>query len=303
MEPNDCRPPVGIAGRRPANRDIPIRVTGPPLAQRRYPHRRHQIATWNVGGLKARHCELLRWLSKNQPDVMGLQEIRTGDGKFLDRFRTELEEAEGYRATFHGEPGRNGVAILSKQRLGLEVTQTGLPGQNSVDARLLTAHTAGLSFTTVCVPIVGKAGIERKLAWLDSLCDYLREHKNDNVPAVLCGDFNITPEPIDAYHHGRQSKERPDRAGFQKDERSRIRSLQEAGWFDLVRHTNPGRGMFSYWNSSACYAQNKGLRIDLVFGNRAVFDRLISAWTDCSPYEERGRTGNPDHAPVIVDLA
>ena len=267
-----------------------------------------RIATWNIDGLKARRDELVRWLCKNQPDVMGLQETKTDDHEFLARHKPVFE-AEGYRAAFHGEPSHNGIAILSKQHL--EVTQSGLPGQECVGTRLLTAHTAGFSFTTVCVPSAsGKCQpdierkVARKLAWLGSLCKYLRERKNDDVPAILCGDFNITPEPIDAYHHWHpDSKEVKNRPGFRDDERSRLRSLKEAGWFDLVRELSPEGKLFSWWSPGNFYLQNKGLRLDLVFGNRAVVDRCRSCRIVHSPYEERGKTGKPDHAPVVVDLA
>ena len=122
-----------------------------------------RIATWNIGGVNARRDELVRWLCKNQPDVMGLQEIKTDDYKFRKRHMPVFEK-EGYCVAFHGEPRNNGIAILSRHPL--EVTQVGLPGQEHRGARLLTASTAGLSFTTVCVPTKGQQRIERKLAWL-----------------------------------------------------------------------------------------------------------------------------------------
>ena len=60
--------------------------------------------------------------------------------------------------------------------------------------------------------------------------------------------------------------------------------------------------MFSYWHSRDFYNDDKGLRIDLVFGNAAVVKRLQSAWIDRGHYAERGKTGKPDHAPVVVGL-
>lgn len=224
-----------------------------------------RIATWNVNGLNKRRKELVGWLRENQPAVVGLQEIRTGSARVLHDFRDEVAK-QGYYAEFHEQPRWNGVAILSKYPIG--VIQKGLPGQEELGARLLTASTAGWSFTTVCVPFrAGKAG--PKLRWFDSLREYLRKREDSASPAVLCGDFNIAPEPIDNGVHepnGRPDKSRP---GYRKKEQSRMRSLQESGWFDLVREANPDVRMFSYWNSAALYCQDKGLRIDLVFGNQA----------------------------------
>ena len=62
-----------------------------------------RIATWNINGLKARREELLRWLQEKQPDIMGLQEIRTDNAKCLSRFRDDLQKM-GYHAEFHSEP-------------------------------------------------------------------------------------------------------------------------------------------------------------------------------------------------------
>ena len=263
-----------------------------------------RIATWNIDGLGARWDELVGWLRQNRPDVMGLQETKTDDDEFAELYKPEFE-AEGYGAVFHGEPDRHGVAILSRHPLN--VTQRGLPEQEGFGARLLAANTAGLSFTTVCVPSApkGAGGMERKLAWLDALGTYLSEPEDVALPAVLCGDFNVTPERLDNWNRERERKGAKGKPGFEDDERSWIRSLREAGWFDLVREANPGRGMFSWWKSSDFYVQNKGLRIDLVFGNRAVFDGLRCASTDRSPLDQRDNTKTKkwDHAPVIVDLA
>ena len=262
-----------------------------------------RIATWNVDGFKARRKELVLWLQEEQPTVVGLQEIKTDDVKFLRGIGEELAEL-GYHAAFHEEARCRGVAILSKQPL--EVTEKGLPGQGCRGARLLTASTAGLSFTTVCVPgsagkdnraIERKRRLERKLDWLDSLIEHLRERKTDNGPAVLCGDFNITPKPIDNYPYWKGPEENKNGDGNREEERWRISSLLEAGWFDLVRELNPKERMFSWWwPKNNFFKDDKGRRIDLVLGNKAVVKRLQCARID------RGRRGKSDHAPVVVDL-
>lgn len=266
-----------------------------------------RIATWNIDSLKARRDELVSWLRENRPHVVALQETKTDDDTFRERYQPAFE-AEGYHAASHGQAGRCGVAVLSRQPL--EVTQKGLPGKGDLDRRLLTVQTAGLSFTTVYVPSASRKGrtakaeaIERKLGWLDALLRYLGTPRVGVIPSVVCGDFNITPAPIDSWRHWHEEREDKSQPGFRDDERSRIRSLQEAGWFDLVRKANPDRGMFSWWHSADLYRQNKGLRLDLIFGNRAVFNRLRVAGTDQSPLDQRDRPGKPDHAPVIVDLA
>ena len=86
-----------------------------------------RIATWNVGGLKAWPEHVVRWLDKNQPDVIGLQEARTRDIESA----VLAFSAQGYSCRLHLETDEEGfvpgVAILSRHPL--EVTQEGLPGQ------------------------------------------------------------------------------------------------------------------------------------------------------------------------------
>ena len=259
-----------------------------------------RIATWNINGLKARRDELVGWLRENRIDVVGLQETKTSDERFLEDFRRELRR-EDYFGEFYGEPQYRGVAVLSKEPI--DVIQKGLATQEGSGPRLLAVNTAGLSFTTVCVPYKrGRDG--PKLPWFDSLSKYLREREDAALRAVVCGDFNIAPEPIDNGVFDPGGRRNTSRPGYRDEEHRRIRSLREAGWFDLVREANPGRRMFSWWHCPDLYVQNKGLRMDLVFGNRAVFKDLRGAKTDRSPLDQRDNAEKrKDHAPVIVDLA
>ena len=265
-----------------------------------------KICTWNVNELNAGLGRVVEWLHRNQPDIVGLQEAKTSDHEaVVSAFRSE-----GYRGELptdsDGKSRGPAVAILSKHPL--EVTRVGIPGHEDRGARLLTARTAGLSFTTVCVPIASGKGsteqrVKRKLAWLDALIEHLRERNTDDVPAVLCGDFNINPKPVDNYHYWQESKEPKSSPGFRECERSRISSLLKGGWCDLVRECNPEKKMFSYWHSRNLYNEDKGLRIDLVFGNAPIVKRLESAWIDQDHYAEDAKKRKPDHAPVVVELA
>lgn len=41
-----------------------------------------KIATFNVNGVNTRLANLLGWLEKEQPDIVGLQELKALDGAF-----------------------------------------------------------------------------------------------------------------------------------------------------------------------------------------------------------------------------
>jgi len=69
-----------------------------------------KIATFNVNGIATRLPHLLEWLSKESPDIVCLQELKT-----LDKgFPIVDIRAAGYDAIWLGQRSWNGVAILAK---------------------------------------------------------------------------------------------------------------------------------------------------------------------------------------------
>ena len=77
-----------------------------------------------------------------------------------------------------------------------EPIERGLPGQEAMGARLITATVGDLSFTTIYCPngkSVDHDDYPKKLAWFESLRAHLDDAHDSDEPAVLCGDFNAAP--------------------------------------------------------------------------------------------------------------
>ncbi|MFU8817454.1 MAG: exodeoxyribonuclease III, partial [Pseudomonadales bacterium] len=187
-----------------------------------------RIATWNINGLRARLDFLLLWLAQRQPDVVGLQELKTAQ----DQFPYEVFEALGYHALVYGEKAWNGVAILSREPA--EMLHQGLPGQEDFGARLLSARIGSIIFETVYCPngkTLEHADYPRKLAWFDALVAHWRSHHEADQPVVLCGDFNIVPAADDSWRGAAG-----DGGLFHTEaERKRMQALFELGLHDLYR--------------------------------------------------------------------
>jgi len=91
-----------------------------------------KIVTWNINGIRARLPIVLDWLKQNQPDIIGLQEIKCQNENFPIM---EFEEL-GYNVKIYGQKSFNGVALLSKMPFD-EITR-GLDGdENDEQARLI----------------------------------------------------------------------------------------------------------------------------------------------------------------------
>jgi exodeoxyribonuclease-3 len=255
-----------------------------------------RIATWNVNGLRARLDFVLRWLRERRPDIVGLQELKLTDEQFP---HAEIEEA-GYRAVVHGQKAWNGVAILSREPA--EIVQRGLPEQEDLGARLLTANVAGLSFTTVYVPngkSVDHDDYPRKLAWLDALAAHVEKRGAANAPEVLCGDFNVVPAPIDSWNETQFNG-----SIFHTDEeRARLRDLLDRDLADLFRELHPDEQAFSWWDyRGGAFHRKMGLRIDFLLATRSVVDRVRSVEIDRDYRKKQEGLTPSDHAPVIADL-
>jgi exodeoxyribonuclease-3 len=255
-----------------------------------------RVASWNVNGLRARLDFVLDWLRARKPDVVGLQELKLPD----DLFPHDAFAALGYRAATHGQKSWNGVAILA--RAEPRVTQVGLPGFEAAGARLLTAEVDGLAFTSVYVPngkSIDHADFPGKLAWLDGLAAHLRRACDPSRPAVVCGDFNVCPGPLDSWNEA----ELAGSIFHTAEERARFQALLGLGLADLYRELHPAEQAFSWWDyRDGAFHRKQGLRIDLLLATRPARERAGAAEIDREwRKKQAGRTPS-DHAPVWADL-
>ncbi|HEU4403473.1 MAG TPA: exodeoxyribonuclease III, partial [Candidatus Polarisedimenticolia bacterium] len=207
---------------------------------------------------------------------------------------------EGYRAVVHGQKAWNGVAILSRHPI--TVTQKGLPGQEEFGARLITADAGGLSFTTVYCPngkSVDHPDFPRKLAWLEALATHLGSLSRADRPAVLCGDFNICPAPIDSWNE----EQLRGTIFHTVEERARFASIVEGGFLDLFRRLHPEARSYSWWDYRAgAFPRNQGLRLDLLLATPDIAARLRSVEIDRDYRKKKDALTPSDHAPVFADL-
>ena len=117
-----------------------------------------KVATVNINNINKRLDNLLAWLSKAEPDVVSLQELKAEQEAFpVNALRTL-----GYEAVWQGERSWNGVAILARNHAPV-VTRTSLPGnsegrnyetRNHEDqqARYIEAAVQGVLITSIYLP-------------------------------------------------------------------------------------------------------------------------------------------------------
>jgi exodeoxyribonuclease III len=254
-----------------------------------------RIATWNINGLRARLDFMRLWLETRKPDVVGLQELKITDEEFPTEFFNDL----GYHAVTHGQKAWNGVAILSREPV--EVLERGLPGEAEFGARFLRVRAGDVSVATVYCPNgkdVGHDDFPRKLTWFDSLVRHWAALDHDTC-SVLCGDFNVVPEPLDSWLGDAGAGH----IFHTEAERSRFAALLQLGLFDLFREKYPQRQAFSWWDyRGGAFHRGHGLRIDLILGSAAALERVHDVEIDRDFRKKQNDLTASDHAPVFVDL-
>ncbi|MES2985000.1 MAG: exodeoxyribonuclease III [Pseudomonadota bacterium] len=256
------------------------------------------IATFNVNSVKARLLNLLAWLDASRTDIVLLQELKCVDDAFP---AMELEE-RGYNLAIHGQKTYNGVAILSKFPLD-DVTR-GLPGDDAdAQARYIEAVVSvpggALRVASAYVPN-GQAVDSDKFPYKLKFYDRLREHWQAQLAfkeiAVLGGDFNCAPAPLDVY----DAAALDGTICYHPAERERLRALMNLGFYDAFRTLHPSEKQFSWWDYRANgYERGHGMRIDHLLLSGLAADRLTACHIDEVPRQQEKPS---DHAPVVCTL-
>jgi len=253
-----------------------------------------KIATWNVNSIIARLPLVTRWLEKEQPDILCMQETKCADDKFP---ALELKSA-GYECLLFGQQSYNGVAIASRAGCANEVR--GFPGDDSgSQSRLLMAEIAGISLVNVYIPngqSVGSDKYEFKLQWMKRLRELLDQRYEPSANVLLCGDFNVAPDERDV-HDPRLWQ---NRILFSEAERAALEYIRDWGFTDTFRSHTPDAGHYSWWDYRAGgFRRNLGLRIDHIWVSAPLAQRNPRTWIDKEP---RAWERPSDHAPVVAEF-
>ena len=257
--------------------------------------RRLRIASYNINGINSRLQVLTRWLAEFEPDIVGLQELKSTD----EAFPREAIEALGYQAIWHGQRSWNGVALLSKVGEPVE-TRRALPGDPNLEqSRYIEAAIGGILVGNMYAPNGNPQPgpkFDYKLAWLDALSAHAQDLLDSKLPAILIGDYNVIPTDQDVYKPERWSKD----ALFAAAAKERFRKLVAQGWTDAIRHLYPDDRIYTFWHYwRNSFQRDAGIRIDHALLSPVLAKNLKAAGVDRSP---RAWEKTSDHAPMWVEV-
>lgn len=252
-----------------------------------------KVASWNVNSVRVRLQQVLDWLEAEQPDVLGLQEIKMPTDSFPV---AEFAEA-GYSAEVDGQKTYNGVALLSRET-GKDI-QRAIPGLEDEQKRAIAGTFGGTRVINLYVPngkAVGDEKYDYKLNWLAALNNWVAAEIIAHEKIVVMGDFNIAPDDRDVH----DPDEWAGKILCSEPERAALQALLDLGLRDSFRLFDQGEKLFSWWDYRAAgFRRNRGLRIDLLLVSDAVAKTCSASRIDMEP---RTLERPSDHAPVIVEF-
>lgn len=255
-----------------------------------------KIASYNINGINSRFHVLSRWLEEFTPDVACLQELKCTDEAFPADSLADL----GYESIWHGQRSWNGVAILSRAGTPVETCRA-LPNDPNLDqSRYLEAAVSGILIGNLYAPNGNPSPgpkFDYKLTWLDRLSDHARQLIDNDVPAVLIGDYNVIPTAEDVYKPERWVKD----ALYSPQAREKFAALVAQGWTDSLRAMHPGERIYTFWHYwRNSFPRDAGIRIDHALLSPPLARSLKAAGVDRTP---RGWEKTSDHAPIWIELA
>jgi exodeoxyribonuclease-3 len=250
-----------------------------------------KAATWNVNSLRVRFPHVLKWIEHEQPDLLALQETKLKD----EDFPADAFVERGYSAVFSGQPGDNGVAILSRT----PPRDVDHDFDNGSQKRVLRATFGELRLWSLYVPNGQSVESEKyryKLDWLAELRTALAAELARYPLLLVVGDFNIAPEDRDVHDPNAWQGQ----VLCTPAEREAFHSLLGLGFHDVFRLFEQPDKTFSWWDyRGVAFRRNQGLRIDLMLASAGLSQTCLSCRIDKEP---RGWERPSDHVPVVAEF-
>jgi exodeoxyribonuclease III len=251
------------------------------------------LVSYNVNGIRAAiKKDFIAWLKSSNPDVVGLQEVKSS----LQQIDISIFEDLGYEVYWHeaAKKGYSGVAILTKK--SPLAVHYGMGMQKYDDeGRMLRIDFDDFSFVNTYFPS-GTTGEKRqafKYEFLDDLYGYSQDLRRNYSELVWSGDYNICHKSIDIHDPISNKKS----SGFLPEERAWMDKFTDSGFYDSYRLLHPDLPhQYTWWSYRAnSRSNNKGWRIDYHMTTPGLRKRLTNAAI-------LSNVLHSDHCPVLVEI-
>ena len=259
-----------------------------------------KIVSWNINSLRLRLPLLKKFVDKNCPDVICLQETKVSNEDFP---LTDVRSLGFDFVEFDGEKSYNGVAILSKYPINkiekIDILNYG--HKRHIFAQIKTPL-GEINLHNFYVPaggdipdVVLNNKFDHKLKFIDWMAKYFSENSQQNT--IILGDFNIAPDPEDVWSHKQLLKV----VSHTLIEVEKLKNLQKSLDFVDVHRFLAGKDLklYSWWSYRAKdpLQSNRGRRLDHIW----ITPDLKFALKNAKIYRDFRLENSPsDHVPIEI---
>lgn len=251
-----------------------------------------RIITLNVNGIRSAEKKgALRWLAKQNADVICLQEVRAPDSIF----EQEAFQLPGYYCFSKSaqKSGYSGVAIYSKKFPDKVVKHLEFELADD-EGRYIHIELGDLVVASLYMPsgTSGESRQELKYHFMEIYESIMHEYLATKKPHIICGDWNIAHKQIDLKNWKSNQKN----SGFLPQERAWLdKVFYQIGFIDAFRVVNQQPDQYTWWSHRArAWENNVGWRIDY----QIVTPDLQNSIKSVSIYRDEKFS---DHAPLTID--
>ena len=236
-----------------------------------------KIISYNVNGIRAALKKgFAEWLETENPDIIGLQEVKSME----NQIDISIFEDLGYHVYWYPavKKGYSGVAILSKQKANNITAGIGFPAYDD-EGRTIRADYDDFSFLCAYFPSGTTGGIRQdfKYAFLDDIFGYTQDLIKERPKLILSGANKNT-------------------SGFLPEERAWMDKFTSSGFDDSFRLLNKEAHQYSWWSYRAnARANNKGWRIDYHMTTPSISSQVKNVGI-------LNKVMHSDHCPIVVEF-
>ena len=240
-----------------------------------------KVISWNVNGIRSVFKKgFMRWLNKQDADVICLQETRAQ----RDQIRSELGRIADQGWFVHlvaaEKKGYSGVALISRH--DPDALWTSLDNDElDREGRLQVAKFGDLTIANGYFPNGSgrnrdHSRIPYKFQFYEALFDKLEPGRAAGDKIVVVGDYNTAPTPLDLA----RPKSNRKTSGFTHEECEHLQAIFDRGWTDAFRAQHPDEeGHYTWWsNRPGVREKNVGWRIDLTLTSPGLTPQVESAF-------------------------
>ena len=235
------------------------------------------IATFNANSLRMRIETILRWLEKNEPDILCIQETKVQD----EDFPAKAFGSCGYEFVFKGQKSYNGVAVFSKDAIA--DVSFGLDSEPYDEARVITAMIGDVAVVNTYIPQGMSRDSEKftyKLQWFARLREYFDRNFRADEAVIWLGDMNAALDERDVYNPGGLLGH----VCYCPEVWDAFKAVAEWGFEDIFRNRCDEGGHYTFWDYRAAALQkNRGWRLDYIMATKPLAEKCVRCWIDKGP--------------------